>query len=234
MLSAEGVEELHRPAAEASAMGISMGHYAMGWFVEEHGETTILTHPGTVPDFFAFMALVPGQNKGMVLLINANHLIMDKLPFTDMGLGVALRLAGEKAPSTGWYGVVPWALRGLLLIPVLQVVGAAFTLRRIRRWRQAMDRRPSGARKWALHILLPLIPNLALVALPLSLLASGLLEFMRLFMPDFTWLSLICGGFAAFWVMLRSWLVFMTLRRPRESHVPMPEFGAAQSPARQG
>ncbi len=156
VLSAQGVDELHRPAAEASAMGISMGHYAMGWFVEEHGETTILTHPGTVPDFFAFMALVPEQNKGMILLINANHLIMDKLPFTDMGLGVALRLAGEKAPSTGWYGVVPWALRGLLLIPVLQIVGVAFTLRRIRRWRHDLDRRPSGARKWALHILLPL------------------------------------------------------------------------------
>ncbi len=234
VLSAEGVDELHRPAAEASAMGISMGHYAMGWFVEEHGESTILTHPGTVPDFFAFMALVPGQNKGLVLLINANHLIMDKLPFTDMGLGVALQLAGEKAPSTGWYGVVPWALRGLLLIPVLQVVGVAFTLRRIRRWRQDIDRRPSGVRKWVLHILLPLIPNLALVALPLSLLAGGLLRFMLFFMPDFTWISLICGGFAAFWVTLRSWLVFTTLRRPRELQVPMPGCGAAQSTARQG
>jgi CubicO group peptidase (beta-lactamase class C family) len=234
VLSAEGVDELHRPAAEASAMGISMGHYAMGWFVEEHGQTTILTHPGTVPDFFAFMALVPEQNRGMALLINANHLIMDKLPFTDVGLGVALRLAGAKPPSTGWYGVVPWALRGLLLVPVLQIAGVAFTLRRIRRWRQEPGRRPIGARKWALHILLPLIPNLALVALPVSLLASGLLGFMRLFMPDFTWISLICGGFAAFWVTLRSWLVLTTLRRSRHVHVPAREFGVVQSSAHQG
>jgi len=87
---------------------------------------------------------------------------------------------------------------------------------------------------WALHILLPLIPNLALVALPLSLVASGLLGFMRFFMPDFTWISLICGGLAAFWMTLRSWLVFTTLRRPRESQVPAREFGVVQSSAHQG
>ena len=231
ILSAQGIDELHRPAAEANAMGISMGHYGMGWFVEEHGETTILTHPGTLPDFFAFSALVPEQNKGMTLLINANHLIMDKLPFVDMGLGVALRLAGEKPPSTNWYSVVPWTLRGLLLIPVLQIVGVAFTLRRIRRWRQSPDQQPRGAKKWVLHILLPLVPNLALITLPISLLASGLLGFMRLFMPDFTWLSLLCGGFATFWVTLRSWLVLTTLRR---SQVSTPELSAVQSPAHQG
>jgi len=225
ILSAQGVDELHRPAAEVTEMGMSMGHYAMGWFVEERGETTLLTHPGTVPDFFAFMALAPEQNRGMALLINANHVILDKLPFTDMGFSAALRLAGETPPSTRWYGIVPWALRGLLLIPVLQMAGVASTLRRIRRWRQEPSRRPSGVRKWALHILLPLIPNLALAALPLSLLASGLLGFMRLFMPDFTWISLICGGFAALWAMLRSWLVIATLRHPRGSHVPAREFG---------
>jgi len=105
------------------------------------------------------------------------------------------------------------------------MAGVAYTLRQIRRWRQEPNRRPSGARKWALHILLPLIPNLALIALPVSLRASGLLGMMRLFMPDFAWISLICGGFAALWAVLRSWLVIATLRHPRESHVPAPEFG---------
>lgn len=226
ILSAQGVDELHRPTAEVSAMSMSMGHYAMGWFVEKRGETTLLTHPGTVPDFFAFMALAPEKNRGLALLINANHLILDKLPFTDMGFGAALRMAGETPPSTRWYGIVPWALRGLLLIPVLQMAGVAYTLRQIRRWRQEPNRRPSGARKWSLHFLLPLIPNLALIALPVSLLASGLLGMMRLFMPDFTWISLICGGFAAVWALVRSGLVIATLRHPRVSHAPAQEFGS--------
>jgi hypothetical protein len=39
-----------------------------------------------------------------------------------------------------------------------------------------------------------------------------LLGFLRLFMPDFAWVSLIGGGFAAVWAVLRSLLVLATLR----------------------
>ncbi len=98
--------------------------------------------------------------------------------------------------------------------------GVAYTLRQIRRWRQEPNWRSSGARK-SLHFLLPLIPNLALIALPVSLLASGLLGMMRLFMPDFTWISLICGGFCgAVWALVRSGLVIATLRHPA-SRMPL-------------
>jgi hypothetical protein len=38
---------------------------------------------------------------------------------------------------------------------------------------------------------------------------------MLLFMPDFSWIARVCGGFAAIWTFLRAGLILQTLRRPR-------------------
>jgi CubicO group peptidase (beta-lactamase class C family) len=213
VLPPERVAELHRPAIEATVMGIPAGEYAMGWFVEEYEGTPFVWHSGTLPDFFAFMALLPEQNKGFVLLVNANHVMLDKTSLTETGMGVVQRLAGE-VPAPTQFGVVPWALHALLLIPILQVVGVVGTLRLLRRWREDPASRPGGAGKWGLHILLPLIPNLALAALPLYLLGSGMLGFMLLFMPDLSWVALIGGGFALVWSPLRTGLILRALGRP--------------------
>jgi len=84
ILSPAGIAELHRPAVEASMMGVPTGQYGMGWFIEEHGQTWIVWHSGLVPDFFAYMALLPEQKKGVVLLINAY--LYDE-PHTDRDRG---------------------------------------------------------------------------------------------------------------------------------------------------
>jgi CubicO group peptidase (beta-lactamase class C family) len=41
ILSAAGIDDLHRPAVEAKQMGISFGHYGMGWIVEQTGQSKI-------------------------------------------------------------------------------------------------------------------------------------------------------------------------------------------------
>jgi hypothetical protein len=48
----------------------------------------------------------------------------------------------------------------------------------------------------------------------LGLLTSGVLKFWLLFMPDLSWLALICGGFALVWTFVRTRLIFQTLREP--------------------
>ena len=82
-----------------------------------------------VPDFYTYMALLPEQKKGVVLLINANHFTM-QLTLTEVGAGVATLLAAAAAPIQ--FGAIPWAMRALLLIPLLQIVGVIATLRRLR------------------------------------------------------------------------------------------------------
>jgi CubicO group peptidase (beta-lactamase class C family) len=213
ILSPAGINELHRPAAEVSAMGVSLArpYYGMGWFIEETAQTKIVSHPGTLPDFFAYMAILPEQKKGMVLLVNANQMMMDFAQW-EFGAGVAKLLAGERRVPNR-FGAVPWALRGLPLIPTLQIVGVAATLRRLLRWHQNPSSRPSGGRKWGRYILLPLIPDL-LVSLPLlGLLWTSTLEVMLLYMPDVSWIALVCGSFALVWMFLRTGLVLWTLRK---------------------
>ena len=212
ILSAAGIDELHRGTAEMHEMGMEIGSYAMGWVNQVTGKSTIVSHGGIVPDFGAFAGLVREQKKGIVLLYNANH-AMIKMTYDEFGLGAAQRLAGE-VPSKTLFGGAPWLMRSMALVPVLQVVGVALTVRRLQGWRTDPARRPSGGRLWGQHILLPLIPNL-LLALTLVPTMGKMRGWILLFMPDFSWIARICGGFAAVWVFLRTGLILQTLRNPQ-------------------
>ncbi len=217
ILSPAGIYELHRPAVQSNLNGILMGHYGMGWFIQEIDRTKIIWHNGLVPNFFSYIGLLPEQNKGVVLLINANHLMMH-MALTEVGMGVATWLAtGQPAPIR--LGVVPWVLRGLLLIPLLQIISVAATLRLLHRWRQGSKRRPSREYMWVRHILLPVTLNLLVAFFLLGglrrlqdLLGSGPFALMLLSMPDFSWIALICGGFSLVWTFLHSGLILWALR----------------------
>ncbi len=212
ILSAAGIDEMHSGVAEQTEMGMSFGKYGMGWYITDVGQTKTIWHTGNVPDFTAYMALVPEQKKGVVLLTNAGHFIMEPV-MSEVGAGLATLLAGQQPAPSQW-GFLSSATRALLPIPLLQIVGVALTLRLLLRWRRYPDRRPSRRRMWALYILPPLIPNLLLAALPVYLLVSKMLGFMLVLMPDISWIALICGGFAGVWAFLRTGLILRTLQEP--------------------
>ena len=150
-------------------MGILIGHYGMGWVSQNIGASSIISHSGTVPDFGAFMALVPEQKKGLVLLFNANHGMM-KITLDEVGMEAAQLLAGER-PTRTIFGALHWGMRGLLLIPDL------------------------------------------LIALTLVPVMSKMRGWVRLFMPDFSWIAWICGSFAVIWIFLRTGLMLKALRK---------------------
>jgi CubicO group peptidase (beta-lactamase class C family) len=218
IISEAGINELHRGVAEHIEMGNSMGKYGMGWYVSEIGQTKIAWHTGMVPDFSSYMALLPEQKKGVVLLINADHFMMNPA-LAEVGGGVASLLAGDQ-PAPIQFGFIPWAMRSLLLIPLIQIIGVAATLRLLRLWHQDPMSRPSGGRKWGLHILLPLGINL-LVALILIPMLGPTRGFWMLFMPDFSWIAMVSGSFAGIWAFLRTGLVLKTLRKPPSSKSPI-------------
>jgi CubicO group peptidase (beta-lactamase class C family) len=212
VLSEAGVRELHHGAVEWREMGSLIGHYGMGWISQECGRTTIVSHSGTVPDFGAFMALAPEQKKGIVLLFNANHAMM-KMTLDEVGMSAALMLAGER-PARTILGELHWGMPAMLLIPFLQIASILTTLRLIRGWRENPEQRPGGSRLWGRHILLPLIPNL-LPALTLVPLLGKMRGWIRLFMPDYTWIAMICSSLAGVWTFLRPGLILQSLRKPR-------------------
>jgi hypothetical protein len=161
------------------------------------------------------MALLPEQNRGFVLLVNANQLVID-FTLGQVSSGIATLLAGSQ-PKAARFGVVPWVLRSFLLIPVLQIAGVAATLRLLDRWRRDLVHRPSAGRVWWQHILLPLIPNLSLAAIPVFLRVSGTLRSMMLVMPDLSWVAVISGGFAGIWAFLRTCLILRAFRKPEQT-----------------
>jgi CubicO group peptidase (beta-lactamase class C family) len=212
VLSPTGIDELHRGVAEYRVMGMNVGKYGMGWFFSDDGQTKTIWHGGNVPDFSSFMALLPDRKTGLVLLVNADHYGLPPI-LAEVGLGATALLAGQQ-PAPIKIGFIPWAMRALLLIPLLQIIGVVATLQLVRHWRQNLPRCPSHARIWGLHILLPLIPNLSLMAFPIVLQVKGLFRYMLLYMPDVAWSALICGGFAGVWSILRTGLIYRTLRKP--------------------
>jgi len=220
ILSAAGINELHRGAVEYSKMGVSAGKYAMGWFDGEIGQTRIVWHGGTVPDFEAYMAILPEQKKGVVLLFNACHWWFNPV-LTEFSMDVVALLASEHYSPTPFSSVIPWMLRGQLLIPALQVADVVATLRLLRRWRLEPERRPSAKRKWGLYLLLPLIPNL-LVALTLRSMLGKRRAYLKFIMPDYSWLAMICGSLALAWSFLRTGLVLRALLGP-SSPAPVDE-----------
>jgi CubicO group peptidase (beta-lactamase class C family) len=210
ILSPAGIDEMHRAAVVVDTMGLSSSaeHYGMGWFVEEDGP--IVWHDGMVPDFWTYMALVPEQRKAIVLLVNVDH-AATKFAFDEIGAGAAALVAGAQ-PKPSRFGFTLWALRGLLLIPILQALGVTTTLLLLRRWRLHPGTRPSGRRKWLLYIGLPIIPNLLIALGAVVSFARGRAGFLFLFAPDFSWTFLIGGSFAGIWTLLRTWLTLRTLR----------------------
>ena len=205
ILSPVGLDELHHGVREYRKMGVSAGKYAMGWFVGTIGQTKILWHSGTNADFGAYMAILPEQKKGLVLLFNADHHWFNPI-VAQVGARAVTLLAGEPPLRMLFALMLPWMLHGQLLIPALQIAGMANTLRLLRRWRLNPGERPSGQRMWGLHILLPLILNLTIAATLKPMLGKRR-DYLMLFMPDYAWLAIICGSLALAWSSLRTVLV---------------------------
>jgi CubicO group peptidase (beta-lactamase class C family) len=211
ILSAAGIDELHRGVKEYIAMGISTGKYGMGWFDIDLGQTKTFSHGGNVPDFSAFMALVPEQKKGIVMLLNADPYGLPPI-LEEVGMAVTALLAGQQ-PAPIKLDFIQWIMRLLPLIPILQILGVFATLRLINRWRRDSALRPSNRCVWGQHILPPLIPNLTLMGILVYLRSSGLLKHLGLFNPDLSWMARISGGFAGIWIFLRTGLILRALRK---------------------
>ena len=210
LLSPASIAAMQWPAVTAASMGVEMGAYGMGWFVQQTDQGTRLWHNGQVPDYFAYMVLLPEQQRGLVLLVNTNQMMLN-FALLGVGEGAAALLAGAE-PDAFPLGIIPWLLRSFLLIPAIQVGGVLLTRRRVRRWQSDPASRPGLARLWLLEIALPGALNLGLGASALGLLATNLRPMLRLFMPDLYWLIVLSGGFASIWIVVRTRLILKAFR----------------------
>ena len=210
VLSAEGIKEMHTPAAEVYMVGERMPDYGMGWYVDSSGEEEVVMHWGETPDYFGYLGMLPEQQRGVALLVNADQHFYT-YPLLDLGNGVADLLAGEEPVKNTWL-ILPWVLRALLLLPVLQFFVMRTALRRLKRWQANPAARPGRAKLWLLHFTLPMLLNLIIVAVGVGLSASGLFKFSLLFMGDLVTIILICAVLAAVGLVLRTRMMVPMLK----------------------
>jgi CubicO group peptidase (beta-lactamase class C family) len=212
ILSKTGIDELHRGELEYVKMGISAGKYGMGWFEIDMGKIKTFSHGGNVPDFSSFMVIIPSQKIGLVLLFNSDPYGLPPI-IGEVGMGVTALLAGQK-PAPIRLDFIQWAFRLLPLIPILQIDGVVSTFRRLNKWHQHREILPKYKHLWTQHILPPLIPNLALTGMLVTILANKMFGFIKLFMPDVSLITLLSGSFAGVWSVLRTGLLLRAWRKP--------------------
>lgn len=210
ILSSTGVAELQRGVGEVRAMGHVLGQYGMGWFIAEISQSKLVWHGGTLPDFAAYMALLPEQKKGVILLFNTSHHWLTPV-LAEVGMGVTALLAEEEYTPLPFVRLIPWMLRGQALIPAIQATTVVASMRLLRRWRQQPERRSEGY-KWGLCVLLMLIPHL-LITLTLRPMLGKRRDYLKLYMPDYAWIAMICGSFSLVWSFLHLGLIFQGLRK---------------------
>jgi CubicO group peptidase (beta-lactamase class C family) len=211
VLSGAGIDELHRGAVDFVMFGVSAGRYGMGWFDIDLDHTKVFSHGGNVPDFSAFMALLPEQKRAVILLFNADPYGMPVI-MEEVGMGITALLAGQQ-PAPVRLDFIQWVMRLLPLIPLLQLAGIFATLRQSDRLRRASAAHPVKSRMWGPRFLLPLVPNLGLAAALAYMQRSGLLRFFHLFIPDLAWIVRISVGLAGVWAALHAGQVLRALRK---------------------
>jgi CubicO group peptidase (beta-lactamase class C family) len=211
ILSEAGIDAMHHGAAQLAVWQGMVIKYGMGWCDSDLGQTKTFTHGGNLPDYSAYMGLVPEQKRGFIVLFNADPY---GLPFItdEVGTGLTALLAGQSPPPIK-LDFIQWIFRLLPLIPVLLIADVGITLSFLQRWQRKPTSQPTRGQLWRQHILFPLIPNLSLASLLAYLKSSGLIRFMQLFMPDLSWIIRISGSFAAMWAILRSFIVMHTWRK---------------------
>lgn len=210
VVSSAGMEEIHRPAIVVKMGGETMGDYGMGWFIISRDGEKMVFHDGEVPEYFAYMAILPEHNRGIALLVNANQQVYNYALWA-MAENAAWMLAGLPPKPNSW-NLLPWLAPFILLIPVIQVFSIAAGLNKIKRWRLHPESMPGRVNLWLLHIIMPGMIDVLAAAIPVGLLASGMYVFLYLFLGDFVVVFTVCGLAALVWLVLRTALIQKVLR----------------------
>jgi CubicO group peptidase (beta-lactamase class C family) len=225
VISPDGMETLHRSGAD---LGGGWG-YAMGWFrgwLWDAGQPDDLTlnvpaviqHDGSASTFRAFVVLVPGEDLGVVTLINTNDFARESA-FGSTAHNAALLMLGiepvgiflseDAISQNGRY--IGLALVALLTYRLIRAV------RILRRWRRQPEARPHGALAIIWQVIVPLLVDVILawlvsVYLPAEVARAPLITIIRT-SPDLGLMYILVLVLLA-WGIVRTVLYVLALRRP--------------------
>lgn len=200
ILSAEGIETLHRGAAVTSGEEF----YAMGWEVGEREGLKAIFHSGDVPNFQSYIILLPDHNLGLVMLLNA-HSTLNGFQISHLAWDAAHILVGQEpvvVKPDPMIGAIVGVIAATVLITVLLLVWAI----------RILCKRGPGTNRYKIIapvILLMLVAGFNLIGLPT--LFGIPIRGMLLFSPDVSWPAVLTGAAAALGVVLLPiWMLLHT------------------------
>jgi CubicO group peptidase (beta-lactamase class C family) len=208
ILSEDGITKMQTPEKNS--------YYAMGWIVGSVNGRCIISHNGVTPTSYAYMAMLPEQERGYVLLVNAGNFLSGP-DIHSFGVYTSIPLLGLGAPRVSKAPKLHTELAMLCVLLLGQFVGLAFECRRIYHWWKHPGSRPRKKR-WVVVIRasLSFIVGLVIVGgllwwVPQSrdIPLAGLI----LYAPDAGWLLLINGALALVGLTVSIGVTVFLLRR---------------------
>lgn len=193
-------------------------NYALGWTTDVPYEVTGNDHSGSSGSFHSHMAVSPENGWGVVILTNADHLLLMSQPIELMTWKVMGLLVNQPIQdSLPFTRILFWSTFFIAAIQLVTLIRALFWLRR---WNRNPKSRPLGLGPVLVRIILPVALNLLvayifLVGLPQF---AGLrLEALLVYIPDWG-LGFVLGSLLAVgWI---GWGIvgIVILLRPSTAH----------------
>ncbi len=201
-------------AAELQRAGVPTGHpevsYAMGWEVGETNGIPTVSHDGSGFNSHGNAILVPQSKWGVVLLENGENSpdeFFGSRRMTAIATGVTSMMTGGRQPAPTTTSTSLWAVYGVVLgFLALQIAAMARSVRTLRRWRTAPQRRPTGVLRIGVSLGLPLLLSsmwvlIVVVGLPRTIRAP--LPAVLMGLPDLGYLLVGSAAVALGWGVAR-------------------------------
>lgn len=196
VLSPAGIATLHHPDVPMSG---SSNSYAMGREVQQFQNVEVVRHNGAVPGYTTDMFLLPDRHIAVAMVMNT-YSPMFGVRVSRVPSSVLRMLLGQEVVPGYEFPHMRIIYALVMVIPFLQALAVAITVRRIRRWRKGV--RPSLWAQSVRDVAVPAIWSAAvayvlLVSLPSAFGADS--ATVMLFQPDVGWVAVVSGVFAIVW-----------------------------------
>jgi CubicO group peptidase (beta-lactamase class C family) len=203
-LSPHVIAEMHTPRGNI----VPGTDLALGFVIQEIDGVKTLEIAGSVPAFVSRLILFPDSGWGVALLANANGIAAEG-HVQDAAVNVARMVMGRPPVPVTFPLIFAVVLGVFMALPLLQLAGVLFSIRRFRRWTQVPASRPSTPRAWVIHAVLPALGGVALgmlLLVGLPFIFQSYLRIMRLFQPGLGWAITVSGWLALAWAGVRTFV----------------------------
>jgi CubicO group peptidase (beta-lactamase class C family) len=191
VLSADGKEQMMSPASATSPF------YGFGWYVDSDNGS--VSHSGLSPGFESLATMVPSEQKGVVVLVNANSGIGFGETM-ELRNGITARALGLEYDGEGSRWFQKALFISLVLLPIVYLISMVWA------WRRRDELRAKSGAFGLFSLWFPLLTTLVAAWVMTWLMPNLLgapLGTLALFQPDLGLALIASAGLGVLWAVFR-------------------------------